>query len=61
MIGCLINMSEGGRRLERIIKDVVRKFGTCYYLDETGPDPEILKDSFILFTKNGESQGIAYK
>ncbi|GMH36621.1 hypothetical protein BSKO_04494 [Bryopsis sp. KO-2023] len=61
VIGCTIILPEGGRPLEKKPKEIVRWRGILHYVDEPDPEPNTLPGSRVVFSKNGVSQGIAYK
>ncbi|DBB09777.1 TPA: hypothetical protein ACH3X3_001407 [Trebouxia sp. C0006] len=61
IIGCLLHMPEGGRAFEKEKSDIVTWKGELYFVDEPTADPAKLEGSLVAFTKNGQTQGIAYR
>eukprot|EP00798_Chlamydomonas_sp_ICE-L_P021831 gene21831-28858_t len=61
VIGILVHLPPGGKPMEAQDRNIVRFKGALYYVDEPEPKPEPLIGSFVAFSKNGVSQGVAYK
>jgi hypothetical protein len=62
VVGCLIHLPHGGRRLEKGLDDVVKYRGNYYFVEEDGarPPPKPLEGSYVEFFLHGVSQGKAY-
>jgi len=47
--------------LSVVLQDIVTWKGELYFVDEPTADPAKLEGSLVAFTKNGQTQGIAYR
>jgi Set1/Ash2 histone methyltransferase complex subunit ASH2 len=63
VIGLLLHMPPGGRRLEASEADVVRFKGALYTMVDSGADaePRSLRGSGVAFARNGALQGVAFR
>lgn len=61
VIGLLIHLPSGGRSLESQHNEYTKWKGKWMRIEDPEPEPEVLAGSFALFTRNGESQGVAYR
>jgi len=61
VIGMLLHMPEGGRRMEANEGKVVRFKGGLYTMQEEETEAGQLAGSGVAFSRNGEPQGVAYR